>query len=237
MLLHRELKLDGADVQTSLPWTSRPRWERSTRPQTVRSSWQDVTRITDTPALSKEERGDWLQVHLVRVGPAVLAADRPPLLREYADEVLLGEVTHHQSGPKLPLALTSEMRGSSRKDPRRPDAEDPVARVRGRQQLHQGQIAEPGVPSEFARRRLVRDDVVEGHHRSRDQVPVFGQAHWHHGLEIPVVIPLAVVQLEVVKLIRDRPKAAHRVSEFAVQFARVFGSRGFSDRAQAEVLT
>ena len=43
-----------------------------------------------------------------------------------------------------------------------------------------------------------------------------------HGLEIPVVVPLAVVQLEVVELIRDGPDAAHRVGELAVQFARRF---------------
>ena len=36
-----------------------------------------------------------------------------------------------------------------------------------------------------------------------------------HGLEIPVVVPLAVVQLEVVELIRDGPDAAHRVGELA----------------------
>ena len=49
---------------------------------------------------------------------------------------------------------------------------------------------------------------------------VLGQADWHHGLEIPVVAPLAVVQLEVVELIRDGPEAAHRVGELPVQLAR-----------------
>ena len=80
---------------------------------------------------------------------------------------------------------------------------------------------QPGVPREFAGGRLVRDDVVEGHHWTRDQVPVFGQAHWHDRLEVPVVVPLAVVQLEVVELIRDGPEAAHRVGELPVQLARV----------------
>ena len=57
----------------------------------------------------------------------------------------------------------------------------------------------------------MRDDVLEGHHRPRNQVPVLGQTQWRHGLEIPVVAPVAIVQLEVIKLIRDGPQAAHRV--------------------------
>ena len=116
-----------------------------------------------------------------------------------------------------------------------PGSENPVARVRRRQQLHQSQIAQPGVPREFVGMHLVRDDVVEGHHRPRDQVPIFGQAHWHHGLEIPVVIPLAVVQLEVIELIRDGPDAADRVGKLPVKLARVrLSSRRFGDRAEAK---
>src|SRR6266436_140397 len=77
---------------------------------------QDVTGVPDAPALAEEERGDGLQVHLVRVGPAVLAADRPPLLWKHAQEELLREVADHDTGPELPLALAREMRGRRRKD-------------------------------------------------------------------------------------------------------------------------
>ncbi len=165
-------------------------------------------------------------------GRTVLAADGPPLLGKHANEELLREIACHDSGPELPFALASEHRGRSREDGGRPGPENPVARVRRRQQLHQGQIAQPGVPREFAGGRLVRDDVVEGHHRPRDQVPVFGQAHWHDRLEIPVVVPLAVVQLEIVELIRDGPDAAHRVGELRFSsLAECFSIRGFGDRA------
>src|SRR6266478_2559832 len=81
---------------------------------------KDIARVPDTPALAEEERGDGLQVHLVRVGPAVLAADRPPLLWKHAEEELLREVAHHDTGPSLPLALAREMRGRRRKDEGRP---------------------------------------------------------------------------------------------------------------------
>ena len=196
---------------------------------------QDIARVPEAPALTKEDRGDGLQVHLIRVWPEVLAADRPPLLGKHANEVLLREVAYHRSGPKLPLALAREHRGRSREDGGRSRSENPVARVRRRQQLHQSQIAQPGVPREFAGGRLVRDDVVEGHHRPRDQVPIFGQAHWHHGLEIPVVIPLAVVQLEVIKLIRDGPDAADRVGKLPVKLARrKLSIRRFGDRAEVK---
>jgi hypothetical protein len=47
-----------------------------------------------------------------------------------------------------------------------------------------------------------------------------GQAHWQHRLEIPVAVPVAVVQLEVVELIRDRPDAAYRVGKLPIQIAR-----------------
>ena len=199
---------------------------------------QDIARVPEAPALTKEERRNGLQVHLVRVLPEVLAADRPPLLWKHADEELLREVAYHHSGSKLPFALAREHRGRSREDGGRPGSENPVARVRRRQQLHQSQIAQPGVPREFAGGRLVRDDVVEGHHWARDQVPIFGQAHWHDRLEVPVVVPLAVVQLEVVELIRDGPEAAHRVGELPVQLARVrFCSRRFGNGTQTKILT
>ena len=133
----------------------------------------------------------------------MLAADGPPLLREDAQDELFRQVPNEESRPKLPLALAGEPRGRSRKDSRRPRSEEPVARVRRRQQFHQSQIAQAGVSREFDGGRLVRDDVVEGHHRPRDQVPIFSEAHWQHRLEIPVIVPLTVVQLEIVELIRN----------------------------------
>src|SRR5215208_5188598 len=102
---------------------------------------QDVTRIPKAPALAEKECGDGLQVHLVCVGPAVLPADRPPLLWKHAEEVLFGEVADHDTRPELPLALTSEPRGRGREDGGRPRPKNPVARVRRRQQLQQSQIA------------------------------------------------------------------------------------------------
>src|SRR5262249_59674641 len=84
----------------------------------------------------------------------------------------------------------------------------------------------------------MRDNVVERHPRSRKQVPGFSQAHWKHRLKIPVVVPVAVVQLEVVKLIRDGPDVAHRVGKLPVQLARrFFSTRGFGDRTEAKILT
>ena len=57
-----------------------------------------------------------------------------------------------------------------------------------------------------------RRSVVERHHWPRDQVPVFGKANWKDWLEVPVVIPVAVVQLEVVELIRaGRREVTHGV--------------------------
>ena len=44
----------------------------------------------------KKIDGDGLQVHLVRVVPEVLAADRPPLLGKHANEELLREVAYHR---------------------------------------------------------------------------------------------------------------------------------------------
>ena len=183
----------------------------SRRPRKARSSSPGYCPVPEAPAFAEEDRSDGLQVHLVRVGLAMLPAEGHPLLGKHTDEELLCEVACHESGPHLPLALASESRDGRRKDEGRSCSEDPVARVRRRQQLHESQIAKPGVPREFVGVRLVRDDAVEGHHRSRDQVPVFRQAHWHDRLEIAVVAPLAVVQLEVIELKRDGPDAAHRV--------------------------
>ena len=223
-VLHRELNFNGQtpklhDLTQAEPDGDRPDIVRRRVP--IR---QDITRVPEAPALAEEERRYGLQIHLVRVGPAMLPADGPPLLGKHANEVLLREVACHDAGSKLLLALASEHRCRSREDGGRPGSENPVARVRRRQQLYQSQVAQPGVPREFVGMHLVRDDVVEGHHRPRDQVPIFGQGHRQHGLEIPVVAPLAVVQLEVVELIRDRPEAAHRVGELPVQLARRSGS-------------
>src|SRR4029453_18443030 len=157
-----------------------------------------------------------LQVHLVGVWPAMLATNRPPLLGKHTDEVLFRKIAYHYTRPKLPLALSREVRRCRRENGCRPCTKHPVTRTRRREQFQQSQIAQPGVPREIAGRRLMRDDVVEGHHWSRDQVQVLSQAYWHHRLEIPVVAPLAVVQLEIVKLIRDGPDATHWVSKLPV---------------------
>src|SRR5271165_2925817 len=202
-VLHPELKLDWQPPKFHYLAQGQANWDSPDVPRRRVPVSQDITRVTEAPALTEEDRSDGLQVHLVRVRPTVLAADRPPLLGKHADEELLCEVAHHRGRAELPLALPSEPRGRSREDGGRSRSEDPVARVRRRQQLHQSQIAQPGGPLEVARGRLVGDNVVEWHHRPRDQVPILGQAHWQHGLEIPVVVPLAIVQLEIVKLIRD----------------------------------
>ena len=88
------------------------------------------------------------------------------------------EVSHHDTRAELPFALTGKSRGRGRKDGGRSRSKNPVARVRRRQQLQQSQIAQSGGPLELAGGHLVWDDVVEGHHRTRDQVPIFSQAHW-----------------------------------------------------------
>jgi hypothetical protein len=75
-----------------------------------------------------------------------------------------------------PAHRSREVCGRGREDEGRPGSENPVARVRRRQQLQQSEIAQAGGPLELARHRLVRNNVIEGHHRPRDQVPVFGQA-------------------------------------------------------------
>src|SRR5438874_5470575 len=77
---------------------------------------KDIARVPDAPALAEEKRRDGLQVHLVCVGPAVLAADRPPLLGKHADEELLREIAYHDTGAKLPFALAGKLRGRGRED-------------------------------------------------------------------------------------------------------------------------
>src|SRR5262249_44123153 len=166
----------------------------------------------------EEERRDGLQIELARVWPSGGAADGEPLLGEHAEEELLREVARHHAGPGLYLALAGELRGRGGKDEGRPGAEDPVPRVRGREQLQQAHVAQPGGALELAGGRLVRDDVVEGHHRARDEVQVPGQALWQHRLEVPVVVPVAIRQFKVIKLVCYRPQATHWIGELPVQF-------------------
>src|SRR4026207_1947252 len=107
---HRELKLDWQPPKFHHLAQGQPNWDS---PDILRRRvpvGQDITRVPDAPALAEEDRGDGLQVHLVRIGPAVLAADGPPLLWKHADEELLGEVTYHGSRSELPLTLASEGR-------------------------------------------------------------------------------------------------------------------------------
>ena len=160
-VLHRELELNG---QTPKLDDLRQADANGNRPDVLRGRSpvrQDITRIPDAPALAEKDRRDGLQVHLVGIGPAMLAADGPPLLGKHADEELLGQITCHYTWPKLPFSLAREMRGRGREDCRRSCTEDPVARVRRRKQLQQGQIAQPGVPRELAGGRLVGNDVVD----------------------------------------------------------------------------
>src|ERR1043165_2645756 len=79
-VLHRELNLNG---QTSELYHLAQADSDRNRPDVFgrRSPvCQDVTRVTNTPAVTKEKRSDRLQVHLVRVRPTLLAPNGPPLL-------------------------------------------------------------------------------------------------------------------------------------------------------------
>src|SRR5262249_48669312 len=132
-VLHREGKFDGqtpefhhlaqAETDGDRPDIFRRRGKVS----------QNVAGIEDVPALAEEDGGDGLQVHLVGVGLAVLATDGPPLLIEHAYEVLLREVTYHDTRAELPLALAGEPRSRGREDGGRSSAKNPVTRVRRRQ--------------------------------------------------------------------------------------------------------
>src|SRR5262245_15656263 len=88
-VLHRELNLNGQtpklhDLAQAEPDGDRPDVLRRRGPV-----GQDITRVPEAPALAEEDRRDRLQVHLVGIGPTMLAADGPPLLREHTDEKLL----------------------------------------------------------------------------------------------------------------------------------------------------
>ena len=96
-VLHRELNFDGQTPKLHHLAQAEPDGDR---PDILRRRGpvrQDITRVPDAPALAEEERRDGLQVHLVRVAPAVLPADGPPLLGKHANEELLREVAYHDS--------------------------------------------------------------------------------------------------------------------------------------------
>jgi hypothetical protein len=114
-VLHRELKLDWQSPKFYHLAQGQPNWDS---PDVLRRRGpvgQDITRVPDAPTLAEEDRSDGLEVHLVRVWPAVHAANRPPLLGKHANKVLLGEVTYHGTGPELPFPLPGEgrVKGSS----------------------------------------------------------------------------------------------------------------------------
>ena len=66
-VLHRELNLDGQTPKLHHLAQAEPDGDR---PDVLRRRVpvrQDITRVPEAPALAEEERGDGLQVHLVRV--------------------------------------------------------------------------------------------------------------------------------------------------------------------------
>src|SRR6516162_8355908 len=103
-VLYSERKLDGQTAKLHHLAHAEPDGNRPDIPRRRGEVGQDITRVEDVPALAEEDRRDGLQIHLVRIGPAVLAADGPPLLREHTDEVLFGEVAYDHAGSELPLA-------------------------------------------------------------------------------------------------------------------------------------
>src|SRR4030095_2460699 len=112
-VLHRELNFDGQTSQLHHLGQGEPDGER---PDVLRRRGpvcKNIAGVPDAPALAEEDRRDGLQVHLVRVEPAVLPPDGPPLLWKHAEEDLLREVAHHDTRPSLPFALASEVRGRS----------------------------------------------------------------------------------------------------------------------------
>src|SRR4029077_19998848 len=106
-ILHRDLKLDWHPPKFRHLPQGKPNWDSPDARRGRGPVRQDITRVPDAPALAEEDRSDGLQVHLVRVGLAVLAADRPPLLGKDAYKELLREVAYHDAGSELPLALPS----------------------------------------------------------------------------------------------------------------------------------
>src|SRR5262245_782251 len=74
-VLHRELNFDRQPPQLHHLGQAEADGDR---PDVLRRRVpirQDVTRVSEAPALAEKDRRDRLQVHLVRVGPAVHAAN------------------------------------------------------------------------------------------------------------------------------------------------------------------
>jgi hypothetical protein len=74
-ILHRELNLDRQTPKLHHLAQPEPDGDRPDVFRRCGPVRKDVTRVTDTPTVTKEERGDRLQIHLVRVWPAMLPAD------------------------------------------------------------------------------------------------------------------------------------------------------------------
>ena len=86
-VLDRELNLDGETPELHHLAQAEPDWDR---PGVLRRRIpvrQDIAGVPEAPPLAEEDRRDGLQVHLVRVGPAMLPAEGPPLLGKHTDEV------------------------------------------------------------------------------------------------------------------------------------------------------
>ena len=123
---------------------------------------QDIAGVADVPAVAKEERGDWLNIELARVLPTVVASDGPPLQGEGADDEVLRKIADQAAGAELKLTLPGKVRGRGREDEGRPDSEDPVTRLRGRDELREGQVAQACVAMEVAGGRLERAMSYKG---------------------------------------------------------------------------
>src|SRR5262249_54647906 len=107
-VLHRELNFDRQPPQLHHLGQAEPDGDRPDVLRRRSPVREDVTRVAEAPTLAKEDRGDGLKVHWVGIGPAVHAADGPPLLWEHADEVSLGEVAYHHGRAELPFSLAGE---------------------------------------------------------------------------------------------------------------------------------
>ena len=118
-----------------------------------------------------------------------------------------------ERGPHLELSLARVDGAGRREDEGRAEAEQPAAAVRRREELELRPVAEVGRAGVGAGGGLVRDAVVDLDHGARDQVDVLGQADRHHGLEVQVVVPAVVRQLEVVELKLQGPEVRDRVGQ------------------------